>query len=89
MHVYTIYVSVDLDILDPSVAPGVSHPESGGLNIVELAELLRACFITNKVRYVDIVELNPMVDTTGQTSIVARDVVKEILAGFASQKDYK
>ncbi len=84
-----IYISVDLDVLDPSVAPGVSHPESGGLNMIELAELLRACFATGKVRYADIAELNPMVDTTGRTSIAARDVVKEILTGFASQKNYK
>ncbi len=88
-QVNTIYISVDLDILDPSVAPGVSHPESGGLNMVELVELLRACFVTGKVKYVDIAELNPLVDTTGRTSVTARDVVKEILTCFASQKDYK
>jgi len=89
MQVNTLFISVDLDVLDPNVAPGVSHPESGGLNMVELVELLRACFTTGKVKYVDIVELNPMVDSTGQTSVAARDVVKEILTGFASQKDYK
>ncbi|MCK4484666.1 MAG: arginase family protein [Candidatus Thorarchaeota archaeon] len=89
MQVNTIYISVDLDVLDPSVAPGVSHPESGGLSMVELVELLRACFATGKVKYVDIAELNPLVDTTGRTSVTARDVVKEILTGFASQKDYK
>ena len=89
MQVDTIYISIDLDVLDPSVAPGVSHPESGGLNMIELAQLLRSCFATGKVKYVDIVELNPMVDTTGQTAIAARDVVKELLTGFASQKDYK
>ena len=84
-----IYITVDLDVLDPSVAPGVSHPESGGLNMIELTKLLRVCFATGKVKYADIAELNPMIDTTGQTSIAARDVVKEILTGFASQKDYK
>jgi len=89
MQVNTIYISVDLDVLDPSIAPGVSHPESGGLNMVELAELLRSCFTSGKVKYVDIAELNPMVDSTSQTSAAARDVVKEILTGFASQKDYK
>jgi arginase family enzyme len=57
--------------------------------MVELVKLLRACFATGKVKHVDIVELNPMVDSTGQTSVAARDVVKETLTGFASQKDYK
>jgi len=89
MQVNTIYISVDLDVLDPSIAPGVSHPESGGLNMVELAQLLRSCFATGKVKYVDIAELNPLIDTTNRTSVAARDVVKEILTGFASQKDYK
>ena len=84
-----IYITVDLDVLDPSVAPGVSHPESGGLNMIELTKLLRVCFATGKVKYADIAELNPMIDTTGQTTVAARDVVKEILTGFASQKDYK
>ncbi len=84
-----IYITIDLDVLDPSVAPGVSHPESGGLNMIELTKLLRVCFATGKVKYADIAELNPLIDTTGQTSIAARDVVKEILTGFASQKDYK
>ena len=89
MQVDTIYISVDLDVLDPSVAPGVSHPESGGLDMTELVELLRACFATGKVKHVDIVELNPLIDSTGQTSVTARDVIKEMLTGFASQKDYK
>ena len=84
-----VYISIDLDVLDPSVAPGVSHPESGGLTMIELTKLLGVCFATGKVKYADIAELNPMVDTTGQTSVAARDVVKEILTGFASQKDYK
>ena len=88
-QVNTIYVSVDLDVLDPSVAPGVSHPESGGLDMTEIVELLRSCFATGKVKYADIVELNPMVDTTSRTSVAARDIVKEILTGFASEKDYK
>lgn len=79
-----LYVSVDIDVLAPEVAPGVSHPESGGLSMLDLVELLVSAFKTGKVRYADVVELNPLVDITGITAIAARDVVKEILTGFVS-----
>ena len=84
-----LYVSLDLDILRPEVVPGVGHPESGGLDMAELVGLLRTVFSTGKVRYADIVELNPLVDTTGVAAIAARDIVKELLTGFAMQKGLK
>jgi agmatinase len=57
-----LYISIDLDVLSPEVAPGVSHPESGGLSILDLVTALRAAFSTSKVRFVDLVELNPLID---------------------------
>jgi agmatinase len=78
-----LYISVDIDVLSPEVAPGVSHPESGGLSMTDLVELLISSFSTGKVRYADVVELNPMLDSTGITAYAARDIVKEILTGFA------
>lgn len=81
-----LYLTVDIDVLAPQIAPGVSHPESGGLSMVDLVELLISTFDTGKVRYADIVELNPMIDPTGITSVAARDIVKEILTGFADNK---
>ncbi len=77
-----LYISVDLDVLSPEIAPGVSHPESGGLSMLELVTLLRAVFSTGKVQFVDLVELNPLIDKSDLTSIAARDIVKEILTGF-------
>ncbi|MHA1862263.1 MAG: arginase family protein, partial [Candidatus Thorarchaeota archaeon] len=81
-----LYLTVDIDVLAPQIAPGVSHPESGGLSMVDLFELLISTFKTGKVRYADVVEFNPMIDPTGITSVVARDIVKEILTGFANNK---
>ncbi|MFW9808552.1 MAG: arginase family protein [Candidatus Thorarchaeota archaeon] len=78
-----LYVTIDIDVLSPQVAPGVSHPESGGLSMQDLVDLLRSTFKTGKVRYADIVEFNPMIDPTGITAIATRDIVKEILTGFA------
>ena len=82
-RVEILYLSVDLDVLAPEIVPGVGHPESGGLSMAELVEVLRFSFKTGKVRYADVVELNPLLDTTGITAIAARDIVKEILTGFA------
>jgi agmatinase len=78
-----LYISIDLDVLAPQIAPGVSHPESGGLSMPTLIEILQMIFATKKVRYVDIVELNPLLDRNGITTIAARDILKEILTGFA------
>ncbi len=79
-----LYISVDLDVLQPHIVPGVSHPESGGLTLPELFEILEFCFQSGKVQYVDIVEFNPMLDSTQITEVAARDIVKAILTGFAS-----
>jgi agmatinase len=81
-----IYVSIDLDVIDPSIIPGVSHPESGGLTISELVTYLRRVFKTGKVKYTDIVELNPLLDKTERSAIAARDIVKEVLTGYAINK---
>lgn len=81
-----LYISIDLDVIDPSIIPGVSHPESGGLSIVDLITILRTAFSTGKVNYTDIVELNPLIDKSAISTIAARDILKEVLTGFASEK---
>ncbi|TFG28151.1 agmatinase [Candidatus Thorarchaeota archaeon] len=81
-----IYISIDLDVIDPSFIPGVSHKEAGGLSIVELVTILRTAFSTRKVKYTDIVELNPLIDISEKSAIAARDILKEILTGFASNQ---
>jgi arginase len=81
-----VYVSFDLDVLHPGLVPGVSHPESGGPNMEKIVECLEFAFNTEKVRFADIVELNPLLDSSGLTSIAARDILKEMLFGFANSK---
>lgn len=85
-RVDSLYISIDLDVLAPEIVPGVSHPESGGLSMKELVILLQAAFSTGKVRYADIVELNPLLDRTGISAVAARDILKEVLSGFALPK---
>ncbi len=81
-----IHISIDLDVVSPCIAPAVGHPESGGLSVEQLIEILRAAFRTRLVRTVDLVEFNPMLEGARLTSITVRDIVKEVLTGFAYQK---
>lgn len=71
-----IYVSVDLDGLDPSVAPGVSHHEPGGLTYRELLDVIDA--LPGPIVGADVVELNPSRDLVGMTAMVAAKTVKEL-----------
>ena len=71
-----LYVSIDLDGLDPAFAPGVSHPEPGGLTTREVIGLLDK--IDGPLVGADIVELNPERDVNLLTAHVAARLVKEI-----------
>jgi agmatinase len=76
-----LYVSLDLDVLDPAFAPGVSHWEPGGLSTRELITMLQA--IDGPVVGADLVEYNPLRDPTGMTGMVAAKVLKELLDAMA------
>jgi agmatinase len=73
-----LYISVDLDGIDPSEAPGVAHPEPGGLTVREVLAVL-ACQKAHVVG-ADIVELNPNRDVNGVTAILAAKLVRELAA---------
>jgi len=72
------YVSLDLDGLDPAFAPGVSHPEPGGLTVREVVSVIQS--IPGPIIGADIVELNPSRDINDLTAFVAAKFVKEIAA---------
>ncbi len=84
-----LHVSVDLDVFQPQLVPGVSHTETGGLSFPDMVDILRVCFQTLKVASADLVEFNPLLDHSQLTSVIARDVVKELLSGYAYEKHYK
>ena len=73
-----LYFSLDLDVLDPAFAPGVSHHEPGGLTTREVLDILHA--LTCPLIGADIVELNPDRDLNGMTAMVAAKLLKEIVA---------
>lgn len=66
-----IYVSIDLDVLDSSIAPGLSLPEPGGLGYRELRAVLAAVAQRGRVIGLDLVELNPARDPSGASARVA------------------
>jgi agmatinase len=78
-----LYVSIDLDALDPAFAPGVSHHEPGGLSVRDILSVLHR--IDGPIVGADIVEYNPTRDINGMTAVVAAKLVKE-LAAIASRR---
>jgi arginase len=73
-----LYITFDLDGLDPSVAPGVAHREPGGLTFREVLSILRR--VEGPVIGGDIVELVPSLDPSGMTATVAARLAKELAA---------
>ncbi len=73
-----LYLSLDLDVLDPAFAPGVSHIEPGGLSVREVITLIQR--LDAPLVGADVVELNPARDPSGITAMVAAKLVKEIAA---------
>ncbi len=73
-----VYVSLDMDVLDPAFAPGVSHYEPGGLSVRDVLAVIHE--IEVPVIGADIVELNPTRDFQDMTAMVAAKFMKELLA---------
>ncbi len=73
-----VYISMDVDALDPGFAPGVSHPEPGGLSVRQVLEIVAATRAPDIVGG-DVVELNPKLDRDGGTAVVAAKLVRELL----------
>lgn len=75
---HPLYISIDLDVLDPAFAPGVSHLEPGGMSVRELLSVLHAVDAPKGVVGGDVVELNPDRDHNGLTGFVAAKLVVEL-----------
>jgi arginase len=73
-----LYLSLDLDALDPAYAPGVSHHEPGGLSTRELLGMLHG--LPAGLAGADLVELNPIRDPAGITAALAAKLLKELIA---------
>ncbi|MBH10008.1 MAG: agmatinase [Candidatus Marinimicrobia bacterium] len=72
-----VYISIDLDGLDPAFAPGVSHPEPGGLSTRDIIKVISN--IKGNIVGADIVEYNPEKDLNNITAITAAKLLKELM----------
>lgn len=77
-----VYLTIDLDVLDPSCFPGTGTPEAGGVTFMELLKamlsVIRGCNIVG----CDLVELSPMLDASGASTATALKVLREMLLGL-------
>ncbi len=83
-----LHISIDLDVLDPAYAPGVSTPEPDGLETWAFLEMMHAVLFNRLVEAfsIDIVELTPPYDCNGITSTVAAKIAVEAIAAHISKK---
>ena len=80
-----LYISIDIDVLDPAFAPGTGTPEAGGLSSRELLAILRG---TNDLNIIgaDIVEVAPVYDHAEITSIAASHLVYEFISSWSKMR---
>ncbi len=79
-----VYISFDMDCLDPAFAPGVSHHESGGLSTRDVLTIIQN--LDADLVGADIVEYNPTRDPLGMTGMVAAKILKELLGVMIAQR---
>jgi agmatinase len=80
-----VYLTVDLDILDPAIAPGVGAPEPGGLTFDECITLISELSSLRVIGF-DVVELSPPYDPTQQSSMAAAKLIRELILQFCPYK---
>src|SRR5205085_10577192 len=81
-----IHLSVDIDVVDPGMAPGTGTPEAGGMLSRELLRAGRQIVGSAELVGVDIVEVSPAYGTSDITAILAHRVVMETLSALAAKR---
>lgn len=84
-----LYITIDIDGIDPSIAPGTGTPSPGGLLYDEVNELLKAVAKRNEVIGFDLVEVAPMYDQTGMTGQTAARVMLDLLSYVLKERELK
>jgi agmatinase len=81
-----VFLSVDVDVVDPGMAPGTGTPEPGGLTARQLLDAVRRCCYELPIAGVDVVEVSPPYDTADVTAYLANRVVLEALSAIARRR---
>ncbi len=84
-----VFLSVDIDVVDPGMAPGTGTPEPGGMTSRELLEAVRRICLELPIVGIDVVEVAPPFDSADITAILANRVVLEALSAIAKRKSGK
>ena len=84
-----VFLSVDIDVVDPGMAPGTGTPEPGGMTSRELLEAVRRICLELPVVGIDVVEVAPPFDSADITAILANRVVLEALSAIAKRRSGK
>lgn len=74
-----VYITIDLDVLDPSIFPGTGTPEPGGITYKELLQAIQTFRSLNHIVGADIVELAPMLDNSNVSTVVAAKTLREMI----------
>lgn len=74
-----VYITIDLDVLDPATFPGTGTPEPGGWTYRELLEAIQSFKKLNNIVAADVVELSPQYDPSGASTAVACKTIRELL----------
>ena len=77
-----MYLSFDVDVLDPSIMPGTSSPEVEGLTYGETMQVVRQTLEHNEFIGFDLVELAPNLNSSGLSSLVEARLLAEMLCGW-------
>jgi len=78
-----VFLSVDIDVVDPGMAPGTGTPEPGGLTARQLLDAVRRIAMEMPLAGMDVVEVSPPYDHAEITAYLAGRVVLEALSGIA------
>jgi agmatinase len=81
-----VFLSIDVDVVDPGMAPGTGTPEPGGLTSRQLLDSVRRLASTLPIVGVDVVEVAPAYDSADVTAMLANRVVLEALSGIAFRR---
>jgi arginase len=81
-HLDNIHVSLDVDSLDPQIAPGVGTPVPGGLTYREAHLMMETIADSEKLSSMDIVEINPMLDRHNETAQIAIELTASLLGKY-------
>ncbi len=81
-----VYITIDLDVLDPSVFPGTGTPEPGGIDFHQMLEIIQTLSKLENVVGLDVVELSPKYDVSGISTAVACKTLRELVLATIKSK---